>query len=83
MDAPERATEMSSINRLNLKAKEQQQQQSPGYHSTKCSKLAYAFEQNFAFTTLSFWKEWINTLLPHSSIAKMRLSMYEAFGLKF
>lgn len=57
MDAPERATEMSSINRLNLKAKEQQQQQSPGYHSTKCSKLAYAFEQNFAFTTLPFWKE--------------------------
>lgn len=57
MDAPERATEMSSINRLTLKAKEQQQQKSPGHHSTKYSKLAYAFEQNFAFTTLPFWKE--------------------------
>lgn len=52
---------------------------SVGHHSIKYLKLAHTFEQNFAFTTLSFWKQWINTLLPHSSFVKMQLSTYEAF----
>lgn len=56
---------------------------SVGHHSIMYLKSARAFEQNFAFATLSFWKQWISILLPHSSFVKMQLSTYEVFGLKF